>query len=255
MLAKTPVQATINQNEILEAYAGLEGRDLVRAFARDFEGRIGLLSSFGAESAVLLHMVSEVDRSIPVIFLDTLKLFPETIAYRDRLTRELGLRDVRVFQPNVADLENDDPAGSLHRINPDRCCHIRKTLPMEKAFKGFDVMISGRKRFHGAARSDLKPITFDDNRIKLEPLAAFTALDLQNYMVMRGLPSHPLKLEGYHSIGCAPETCTKKGGSADNPRAGRWMGQEKTECGIHFSANGKIIRNVARGAAAEAVSA
>jgi len=255
MLAKSPPQPTINQNEVLEAYAGLEGRDLIRAFGRDFEGRIALLSSFGAESAVLLHMVSEVDRNIPIIFLDTLKLFPETIEYRDRLTREFGLRDVRVFQPNVADLMTDDPSGTLHRINPDRCCHIRKTLPMEKAFKGFDVMISGRKRFHGAARSDLKPISFDENRIKLEPLAAFTALDLQNYMVMRGLPTHPLKLEGYHSIGCAPETCTTKGGSTDNPRAGRWMGQEKTECGIHFSANGKIIRTTPRGLPASGVSA
>ena len=255
MLAKVPTVAPINQNEILEAYAGLEGRDLIRAFARDFEGRIALLSSFGAESAVLLHMMSEVDRNIPVMFLDTLKLFPETIAYRDRLTRELGLRDVRVFQPNVADLESDDPAGTLHRSNPDRCCEIRKTLPMEKAFRGFDVMISGRKRFHGAARTDLKSISFDDQRIKLEPLAAFTSLDLQNYMVTRGLPSHPLKLEGYHSIGCSPLSCTSKGGSSDNPRAGRWMGQEKTECGIHFSANGKIIRTTARGASPELVEA
>jgi len=236
----------VNQNEVLEAYAGLEGRDLIRAFARDFRGRIALLSSFGAESSVLLHMMSEVDREIPVIFLDTLKLFPETIAYRDRLVRELGLRDVRVFQPNVADLENDDPAGTLHLANPDKCCNIRKTLPMEKAFRGFDVMISGRKRFHGAARSDLKPISFDEDRIKVEPLAAFTAFDLQNYMVRHTLPSHPLKLEGYHSIGCAPLTCTSKGGSADNPRAGRWMGKEKTECGIHFTANGKIIRTEAR---------
>jgi phosphoadenosine phosphosulfate reductase len=237
----------VNQNEILEAYAGLEGRELIRAFARDFRGRIALLSSFGAESSVLLHMMSEVDREIPVIFLDTQKLFPETIGYRDRLVRELGLRDVRVNLPNVADLELEDPAGSLHLSNPDRCCHIRKTSPMEKAFKGFDVMISGRKRFHGAGRADLKPIAFDESRIKIEPLAAFTALDLQGYMVRHALPSHPLKLEGYHSIGCAPLTCTSKAGSADNPRAGRWMGQEKTECGIHFTANGKIIRTAVRG--------
>ena len=237
----------VNQNDILEAYAGVEGRDLVRAFARDFKDRIALLSSFGAESSVLLHMVSEVDRNIPVIFLDTLKLFPETIVYRDRLVRELGLRDVRVMQPNVADLENDDPAGTLHLSNPDWCCNIRKTFPMEKAFKGFDVMISGRKRFHGASRADLKSISFDDRRIKIEPLAAFSALDLQGYMVQHQLPSHPLKLAGYHSIGCAPESCTSKGGTADNPREGRWMGQEKIECGIHFTANGKIIRTAARG--------
>ena len=240
----------VDQNAILEAYAGLEGRALIKAFARDFGERIALLSSFGAESSVLLHMLSEVDRTIPVIFLDTLKLFPETIIYRDRLVRELGLRDVRVVQPNVADLESDDPAGTLHKSNSDWCCNIRKTLPMEKAFKGFDVMISGRKRFHGASRSDLSHIGFDDKRIKIEPLAAFTSLDLRNYMVMHQLPSHPLKLAGYHSIGCVPESCTSKGGSEDNPREGRWMGKEKTECGIHFTANGKIMRTEKRPEAA-----
>ncbi|MDE2384998.1 MAG: phosphoadenylyl-sulfate reductase [Alphaproteobacteria bacterium] len=242
-----PVDSPVKQNEVLEAYAGLEGRGLIAAFARDFKGRVALLSSFGAESSVLLHMVSEVDKHIPVIFLDTLKLFPETLAYRDRLVRELGLRDVRVVQPNVLDIEMEDPAGTLHLSNPDRCCAIRKTLPMDKAFKGFDVMISGRKRFHGATRADLRFISFDESRIKIEPLAAFSALDLQTYMVQRALPSHPLKLAGYHSIGCSPAACTAKGGSAENPREGRWMGQEKTECGIHFTANGKIIRTAARG--------
>ncbi len=240
----------VNENQLLEAYAGLEGRTLIATAAKDFSGRIALLSSFGAESSVLLHMVSEVDRHLPVIFLDTLKLFPETIAYRDRLVRELGLKDVRVFQPNVADIEQDDPAGTLHLNNPDKCCNIRKTLPMEKAFKGFDAMISGRKRFHGAMRSDLKFVSFDESRVKIEPLAAFSGFDLQNYMIKHQLPSHPLKLAGYHSIGCAPLTCTSPGGSADNPRAGRWMGQEKTECGIHFTANGKIIRSDQRGIAA-----
>ncbi len=237
----------VDHNAILEAYAGLEGRALIRAFARDFKDRIALLSSFGAESSVLLHMLAEVDRNIPVIFLDTLKLFPETITYRDQLVRELRLRDVRVVQPNIADLEHDDPAGTLHRSQPDACCNIRKTLPMDKAFKGIDVMISGRKRFHGATRSDLQHIGFDDKRIKIEPLAAFSALDLRNYMVTHQLPSHPLKLAGYQSIGCAPETCTSKGGSVDNPREGRWMGKEKTECGIHFTTGGKIIRTDTRG--------
>ena len=137
----------VDQNAILEAYAGLEGRALIRSFARDFKGRIALLSSFGAESSVLLHMLSEVDLNIPVIFLDTLKLFPETIAYRNRLVRELGLRDVRIVQPNVADLENEDPDGTLHQRNADHCCNIRKTLPMEKAFKEFDVLFHNRNLF------------------------------------------------------------------------------------------------------------
>lgn len=247
MLARSP--SLNNENDLLEAYAGLEGRDLIRTVARDYKDRIALLSSFGAESAVLLHMVSEVDPDLPIIFLDTLKLFPETISYRDRLVREFGLRDVRVFQPNVADIENNDPVGTLHLSNPDKCCNIRKTQPLEKAFQGFDVMISGRKRFHGSTRADLKFVSIDGDRLKIEPLAGFTALDLQTYMVNHQLPSHPLKLAGYHSIGCIPLTCTAPGGSADNPRTGRWMGSEKIECGIHFTANGKIIRTETRPAA------
>jgi phosphoadenosine phosphosulfate reductase len=235
--------ASSNENDLLEAYAGLEGRDLIRTISRDYKGRVALLSSFGAESAVLLHMISEVDPSLPVIFLDTEKLFPETIAYRDQLVRELELTDLRVVIPDEHDLDRQDPHGNLHLRDSDQCCNIRKTIPMEKAFTNFDVMISGRKRFHGATRADLKFVSIDGGRLKVEPLAGFTALDLQSYMVKHQLPSHPLKLAGYHSIGCMPIQCTVPGGNADNPRLGRWMGSDKIECGIHFSANGKIIRS------------
>ncbi len=247
MLAK--VEPVLNNvNDILEAYAGLEGRDLIRTMARDYKGRIALLSSFGAESSVLLHMISEIDPSLPVIFLDTEKLFPETIAYRDKLIEELGLTDVRVVKPDPIDIAQQDPNGDLHATSPDQCCNIRKSLPMEKAFDGFEVMLSGRKRFHGAGRADLQFVSIDGDRLKVEPLAGFTALDLRTYMVNHQLPSHPLRLQGYRSIGCMPVQCTSPGGSDDNPREGRWMGSDKTECGIHFTANGKIIRADNRGA-------
>ncbi len=231
-------------NDYVEAYAGLEGRALVATVARDFPGRAALLSSFGAESSVLLHMVSEVAPDLPVVFLDTEKLFPETLAYRDQLTRELGLTNVRIMKPDGADLNRVDPDGRLHENDTDLCCHIRKTVPMDKALRGFDVMISGRKRFHGAARANLDYVTFADDRLKVEPLAGFSGLELLGYMQAHHLPSHPLKLLGYRSIGCIP--CTNMGGSDENPRAGRWMGTEKTECGIHFSANGKVIRTETR---------
>ena len=237
-----------NENDILEAYAGLEGRDLIRTMARDYKGRIALLSSFGAESSVLLHMISEIDPSLPVIFLDTQKLFPETLAYRDQLIEELGLTDVRIVKPDPFDVEQQDPGGDLHATSPDQCCNIRKSIPMEKAFAGFEVMISGRKRFHGGGRADLKFLSIDGDRLKVEPLAGFSALDLQTYMVNHHLPSHPLKLQGYRSIGCMPLACTSPGGFDDNPREGRWMGSDKTECGIHFTANGKIIRTENRSA-------
>jgi phosphoadenosine phosphosulfate reductase len=231
-------------NAIVESYAGLEGRDLIRAAIKGHPGKVALLSSFGAESSVLLHMVSEIAPELPVIFLDTEKLFPETLAYRDQLTRELGLTNIIHVKPDAEDLDRMDPDGILHSFDKDLCCHFRKTVPMQKAFAGYDIIISGRKRFHGASRSQLNFVTAQDGKVKLEPLAAHSALDLHNYMITHHLPSHPLKLKGFRSIGCMP--CTTEGGTDADPRAGRWAGTEKTECGIHFSANGTVIRTELR---------
>lgn len=230
-----------------ETYAGLDGRDLIKAIVRDYGSRAALVSSFGAESSVLLHMVSELAPGLTVIFLDTEKLFPETLRYRDQLVEELALTNVRVIKPDAKDIKIWDPSGDLNQSSTDQCCHIRKTIPLEKALAGFDVVISGRKRFHGAARAGLDFVSVQDGRLKVEPLAGFSALDLQSYMVKHHLPSHPLKLQGYRSIGCMP--CTVAGGTENDPRAGRWAGSEKTECGIHFSANGNIIRTEQRGSA------
>ncbi|MCA0432434.1 MAG: phosphoadenylyl-sulfate reductase [Proteobacteria bacterium] len=237
----------IQANAAIERYAGIEGRNLIKSVLKDYPGRVALLSSFGAESSVLLHMASEVDPHVPVIFLDTLKLFPETIAYRDKLVSELGLTNLLIAKPDEADLAQFDPQGDLHGSNTDFCCYVRKTVPMDEVLKDFDVIISGRKRFHGSARSDLQFVNLQDGKLKIEPLAGFSALDLQTYMQQHHLPSHPLKLAGYRSIGCVP--CTAVGGNDEDPRAGRWQGTNKTECGIHFSANGQVIRTVTRQAA------
>lgn len=231
-------------NALIENCAGLEGRGLIAHVLRAYPGRVALLSSFGAESAVLLHMVAELAPDTPVLFLDTGKLFAETLDYRDTLQRELGLRNVVAVSPDAEDLARLDPDGALHSFDKDLCCHVRKTLPMQRGFAGYDVILSGRKRFHGAQRSDLQFVSVQDGKIKVEPLAGFTALDLQTYMVQHHLPSHPLRLQGYRSIGCVP--CTSAGGTDDDPRAGRWAGTGKTECGIHFSANGKVYRSESR---------
>jgi phosphoadenosine phosphosulfate reductase len=231
-------------NDIVESYAGLEGRALIRASVKNHPGKVALLSSFGAESSVLLHMVSEIAPDLPVIFLDTEKLFPETLAYREQLVQELGLTNLVTARPDADDIARVDPDGLLNTFDKDLCCHFRKTLPMNKAFAPYDIIISGRKRFHGAARSDLEFVSIQDGRVKIEPLAAFTALDLNNYMISHHMPSHPLRLQGFRSIGCIP--CTSQGGTDDNPRAGRWAGTDKTECGIHFAVNGQVVRTEVR---------
>ncbi|MFT3986856.1 phosphoadenylyl-sulfate reductase [Aestuariivirga sp.] len=226
-------------NAVHESYAGLEGRELLEPLIRDFKGRLAVVSSFGAESAVLLHMVAQVDKSTPIIFLDTGKLFWETLSYRSQLIDRLGLTDVRSIQPDSVDLAIHDPDGDLHKTVADQCCHIRKTIPLQKALEGFDIMVSGRKRYHGGARKNLTALSLDGARLKAEPLAGFSALDIDLYMATHKLPRHPLTEIGYFSIGCEP--CTTPGGSTDDPRAGRWAGTAKTECGIHWSHNGSAI--------------
>ena len=225
---------------IHETYAGLEARDLLAPLIRDFRGSLAVVSSFGAESAVLLHMVSDVDKSTPVIFLNTGKLFWETLSYRSKLIDTLGLLDVRSVEPDAAELAASDPDGLLHKTSTDRCCNIRKTVSLEKALNGFDVVVSGRKRYHGGERRNLTPLMVDGGRIKAEPLAGFSALDIELYLATHDLPRHPLTEIGYYSIGCEP--CTVQGGSAGDPRAGRWAGTSKTECGIHWTQNGRPVQ-------------
>jgi phosphoadenosine phosphosulfate reductase len=226
--------------EIIRRLSFFDGVDILAPLIEQhFKGRIALVSSFGSESAVLLHMASEIDRSLPIIFLDTGKLFWETIAYRSKLVDRLGLTDIRTMKPDAAQLAVSDRDGALHRINPDICCHIRKTEPLARALRGFDAWISGRKRFHGGLRADIPTLEVIDGHLKVEPLARFTAADIENYIDHYELPRHPLVEHGYRSIGCMP--CTVKGGTSDNPRAGRWAGLAKSECGIHWTANGRPL--------------
>ncbi|MEK0083473.1 phosphoadenylyl-sulfate reductase [Benzoatithermus flavus] len=219
-----------------EAWDGLEGLALLRAaLTGPCAGRIALVSSFGAESAVLLDMVASIDRRTPVIFLETGKLFPETLAYKDELVRWLGLEDVRVIRPDPADLARFDGKGDLWRREADMCCHIRKTEPLDRALRGFVGWITGRKRFQGGLRAALPAVEADPvtGLLKLNPLASWSLEDIRHYRRLRQLPLHPLVARGYPSIGCAP--CTRAVKEGEDVRAGRWWHLDKTECGIHRS--------------------
>ena len=200
---------------------------------RAFAGRIALVSSFGAEAAVLLDLVARIDRQTPVIFIDTGKLFPETLAYRDRLVEHCGLGDVRTIGPEASRVAMQDPDGTLWSRDPDACCAMRKVVPLDDALAGFDAWMSGRKRFHGAARAALETVESDGERVKINPLAHWTGADIKRYMTRHDLPRHPLAAKGYASLGC--QTCTRRIAAGETVRAGRWQGIEKTECGIHLS--------------------
>ena len=204
-------------------------------------GQVALVSSFGAESAVLLHMAAQVRRSVPVLFIDTLMLFDETLAYQQELAAHLGLTDVRRLTPERVALFLQDPDAVLHRANPDACCALRKTRTLDLALSGFDGWISGRKRWQTGERASLPMFEREagNGRIKINPLADFDTAALSAYMDRHALPRHPLVARGYPSIGCAP--CTGPAAPGEHPRAGRWRGTDKDECGIHIEA-GRVVR-------------
>jgi phosphoadenosine phosphosulfate reductase len=213
-------------------YGRLEAEALLAPLLTcELRGRIAVLSSFGAESALLLDMVARIDRATPVIFLDTRKLFPETLAYRDRLIARLGLRDVRSLAPDPAALAARDADGTLWRRDADRCCALRKVEPLERGLAGFDALVSGRKRFQAATRAQLPAIEFVDGTVRINPLWSYSRERIAEEFAHRGLPPHPLEAEGFLSIGCMP--CTDRVRAGEDPRAGRWRGLDKTECGIH----------------------
>ncbi len=194
-----------------------------------YRDRIALVSSFGTEAAVLLHMVAGIDRDTPILFLDTLKLFPETLRYRNALIARLGLRNVRTVTPDADALATEDADGLLWRRDADRCCALRKVAPLERALDGFAAWINGRKR------SYLPLVEVDGGRLKLNPLALWSAEDIETYFIANDLPRHPLEADGFSSIGCVP--CSGPTCAGEGRRAGRWRGLDKTECGIHSLAS------------------
>ena len=197
-------------------------------------GPVALVSSFGAESVVLLHMVAKINPDTPVIFLDTEMLFAETLTYQREVAAKLGLTNLQIITPNRDAVFTHDVDGLLHQADVDACCDLRKTQPLERALANFGGWITGRKRYQCGQRADI-PLFEKDHarRIKINPLAGWTAADLKSYMDQHNLPRHPLVAQGYPSIGCWP--CTHRVGDTENARAGRWKDSEKTECGIHFA--------------------
>jgi len=210
-------------------------------------GRVALVSSFGAESVVLLHLVSVIAPETPVLFIDTRMLFAETLDYQRELAEKLHLCDIRTIRANPARLALDDPDGTLHQFNTDACCGLRKVEPLERALAGFDGWITGRKRYQGSTRDAVEFFEAEgETRIKVNPLAHWGREDLEDYIVNNRLPRHPLVAKGYPSIGCAP--CTSPVKPGEEQRAGRWRGSHKTECGIHF-VDGKPVRTKQENAA------
>ena len=217
-------------------FAGVSTRDMLEAvLIEGLAGRVAAVSSFGAESAVLLHLLASIDPAVPVLFLDTGKHFPETLAYRDYIVARLGLTGMITLTPDTEALAKRDESGLRWSYDPDGCCEIRKVQPLARALDHFDASFTGRKGFQSATRTGLarfeRDTTDAQGRLKINPLADWSSDQIAAYFAATGLPPHPLVEQGYPSIGCMP--CTSKVATGEDPRAGRWRGWDKTECGIH----------------------
>ena len=221
-----------------QMFRGSDSASLLDAVLRErLIGDVALVSSFGTESAVLLHLVAQVNPATPLLFLDTGKHFPETLAYRDALVARFGLTGLINLVPDPAEIAARDSSGERWSYDPDGCCDLRKVLPLERALTPFDASLTGRKAFQAETRANLPRFELDGGtgRLKVNPLIDWRREDIAAYFAAHELPRHPLEADGYPSIGCAP--CTARVGAGEDPRSGRWQGWDKVECGIHLPGN------------------
>lgn len=212
-------------------FAASDAGHVIAAALGAFDTDLALVSSFGAESAVLLHIAASIDPSLDVIFVDTGKMFGETKRYRDQLADALKLTNVLSQGPFAEDVETADLKGDLWLRDPDACCALRKIKPLDTVLKPYGAWITGRKRSQTLDRNTLPHFEWDGTHVKINPLAGWSRAEIEAYMVKHKLPQHPLKAEGFLSIGCMP--CTDRVSEGEDPRSGRWRGQDKQECGIH----------------------
>lgn len=196
-----------------------------------FGERLLFTSSFGAQSAVLLHLWSRVAGRLPVTFIDTGFLFPETLAYRDLLAKRLDLV-VDVVRPDIARADFDARYGTdIQQRDPDFCCGLNKTAPLAPRKETAKAWVSGLRRDQSRTRSNVAILEADGRLVRVHPLADLTAGDVKAYLARHDLPEHPLAARRYLSIGCAP--CTRAVADGEDERAGRWAWSSKTECGLH----------------------
>ena len=220
-------------NDILNGKSTI---DRIRLLIEDiFLNRISYVSSFGAESAIILHMISKINKGFPIVFINTLKLFQETIDYKNYLKKSLGLQNIIEIQPEIEELKQADRNNDLWKTDTNKCCELRKVKPLNKALKNYDAWFSGRKSFHSDTRQENTMVEFHDDKYIVSPLLSWKRAEIENYFVGNNLERHPLVAQSYLSIGCTH--CTSKTIDINDVRSGRWVGSTKTECGIHKSKN------------------
>lgn len=224
-----------DQNEVKELnkeFHKSSPEEIIRKSQNLFKDKIVYISSFGIESAIILHMISQIDKNFPIALLNTNFLFKQTLDYKNKLVKGFNLKNFVEIFPDNSNLQKDDPNNNLWKSDVEKCCELRKVKPLNKFLKKYNAWISGRKSYQGGERFDVQPFEFNNGKVVVNPLANFEKKLVLLYFNNNNLPKHPLVEEGYLSVGCTH--CTFKPKNIEDPRSGRWINQTKTECGIHY---------------------
>lgn len=231
-------EMVVELKRVSDAFESKQPQDLLAEAIRRFAQKMVLACSFGAEDVVLADMVHRIDPTIPLFYLDTDFLFPETYATRDRIIQQYALKPAQVIQ--VQSLLTPDQQAAQHgpalwSTEPDRCCQLRKVEPLTRVLKGYDAWITGIRRDQSPTRANAGLIEWDSKfqLVKVNPLARWTWADVWTYIKVYEVPYNPLHDQNYPSIGCTH--CTASVAPGEDPRAGRWKTFTKTECGLHKS--------------------
>lgn len=223
---------TYDYEKLNRDFESQSSEEIVRWAVREFGAGLTMSTSFGAESAVLLHLVTQIKPDLPVLFTNTGFHFAETLAHRDALVKRLRL-NLRELKPEIPTDEFLAKNGRLYERDPDACCAVNKIAPFEKALKDYRAWITGIRRNQADTRKSSQFVeNYRDRLVKINPLLNWTGKMFWDYAKKHDLPYHPLWEKGYLSIGCSPECCTRPVQGGEDPRAGRWAGKAKTECGI-----------------------
>jgi phosphoadenosine phosphosulfate reductase len=212
--------------------AGADATDILRWSAQTFGDHALVTQSMA--NAALAHMVSDVAPEIPVVFLDTGYHFAETLETRDRVAERTNITLINLT-PSVTMAEQERQFGvDLYKRDPDRCCQLRKVRPMDEFLIDYDAWITGMRLAAAPHRKERRVIEYDARRhlVKINPLLNWSDDELLRYTIENDVTVNPLMFDGYPSIGCEP--CTRRVDPTEDPRAGRWMGSGKLECGLHI---------------------
>ncbi len=221
-----------------DSFEAKQPQDVIAAAIERYRGKIVLACSFGAEDVVLVDMVHRIDLSVPLFYLDTEFLFPETYVTRDRVIERYGLKPAQVIQMKsllTPKKQTEEYGDALWSREPDRCCHLRKVEPLTRVLRGYEAWITGIRRDQAPSRANAGIVEWDQKfeLVKINPLARWSWNDVWTYIKVHEVPYNPLHDQNYPSIGCTH--CTTPVAPGEDPRAGRWKNFAKTECGLHKS--------------------